>query len=480
MRENRRLVEMLAPYDWLHPVWNVHPHWTGEVPAPDRLLALMKAQGIRAVTLCPQSNAWSLRSRTSHALLATLEEAGVPVIFSHGTEQLDSETIEFLLERHPRLPVILREVRWSQARHIVPLVLQYPNLHLAFDHFQIHCGIEWFVERECADQLIFASDAPTMSAGAHRFYVDYAEVSDAVRQKIAAGNLLRLLGNMPSPVPRTNRDEDSIMAEAREGRPLSPLVLDIHGHILDEGLHGGGATHFMPDGGPSGIRTLARRMGVDGIGVMSWHGPVACAAEDGNRTVRAALDHDPDFFWGLGTFDVIHDSAEKMRADMEALFSDPRFLGFKPYPSYGIPYDDPRYDVWWQFGNERKLYCGIHPTRWYEESEFDAICSRFPDLTVIAYHCGGSYPVADVAINLARKYPNFYAEITLTPVCAGIIDYLVEGCGPDRILYGSDMPMRDPRQQLGWVVYSRLPLDQKKAVLGTNAKRIIDHVRSHQ
>ena len=167
-------------------------------------------------------------------------------------------------------------------------------------------------------------------------------------------------------------------------------------------------------------------------------------------------------------------------ADMEALFSAPRFLGFKPYPSYGIPYDDPRYDVWWQFGNERKLYCGIHPTRWYEEGEFDAICSRFPDLTVIAYHCGGSYPVADAAINLARKYPNFYAEITLTPVCAGIIDYLVEGCGPDRILYGSDMPMRDPRQQLGWVVYSRLPLDQKKAVLGANAKRIIDHVRSHQ
>ena len=92
---------------------------------------------------------------------------------------------------------------------------------------------------------------------------------------------------------------------------------------------------------------------------------------------------------------------------------------------------------------------------------------------MIACHCGVLYAVADTAVELARKYANFYAEITLTPVCAGIIDYLVEGCGPDRVLYGSDMPMRDPRQQLGWVVYSRLLLDQKQAVLGGNAQWIM-------
>jgi len=480
MRENRRLVDELAPYDWLHPLWNVFPHWTGETPEPAPFMALMRRHGVRAVTLCPKSNGWSLRSRTSRPLLAELEQARVPVVLSQGSESLEADTIEWLLEEHPQLPVILREVGWRHARLIIPLVRRYPSLHLAFDHCQIHRGLEWLVEQGCEDQLIFASHAPTMSAGAHRFTIDYAEIPDAARRKIASGNLLRLLGDLPEPAPRENRGEDPIMAEARQGKPLSPLVLDIHAHVLDEGLDGGGGVNFMHDGGPQGIRKLARRMGVDGIGVMSWHGTIACAAAEGNRTVQAALDSEDDFFWGLGTFDVIHDSPEAMRASMEALFSDRRFLGLKPYPSYGIPYDDPRYDVWWQFGHERKLYCGIHPTKWYETEEFHSICGRFEDLTVIAYHCGGSYDVADAAIELARKYPNFYAEITLTPVCGGIIDYLVEGCGPQRVLYGSDMPMRDPRQQLGWVVYSRLPVEQKMAVLGGNTRRILERVRAAQ
>ena len=48
---------------------------------------------------------------------------------------------------------------------------------------------------------------------------------------------------------------------------------------------------------------------------------------------------------------------------------------------------------------------------------------------------------ADHAIAKAKKHPNFIAEITLTSVPCGVIDYLVEGCGADRVVYGSDQPM---------------------------------------
>ena len=72
-----------------------------------------------------------------------------------------------------------------------------------------------------------------------------------------------------------------------------------------------------------------------------------------------------------------------------------------------------------------------------------------------------------------KKHPNVYAEITLTPVTAGIIEYLVKHAGPDRVLYGSDLPMRDPRQQLGWVVYSRLPVAVKEQILAKNALKML-------
>ena len=79
--------------------------------------------------------------------------------------------------------------------------------------------------------------------------------------------------------------------------------------------------------------------------------------------------------------------------------------------------------------------------------------------------CGSDFKTADLAIESIQKHPNVYAEITLTPVTFGIIDYLVQHAGADRVVYGSDLPMRDPRQQLGWVVYSRLPVAEKNMVL---------------
>ena len=73
-----------------------------------------------------------------------------------------------------------------------------------------------------------------------------------------------------------------------------------------------------------------------------------------------------------------------------------------------------------------------------------------------------------------------HLDIGTDPCLAGVIDYLVEGCGADRVVYGSDQPMRDPRQQLGWVVFSRMPVDQKRMVLRDNAQRTLSRIRAHR
>ena len=59
MLENRRLLDQLAEHDWLHPIWNAMPHWTGETPDPAAFVKRMDEHGVRAVMLCPKANAWS-------------------------------------------------------------------------------------------------------------------------------------------------------------------------------------------------------------------------------------------------------------------------------------------------------------------------------------------------------------------------------------------------------------------------------------
>ena len=96
------------------------------------------------------------------------------------------------------------------------------------------------------------------------------------------------------------------------------------------------------------------------------------------------------------------------------------------------------------------------------------------DLTgKVALVTGASYGIARRAIELAKKYPNVVLEITYTTTARGMIEYLVDEVGADRVLYGSDLPMRDPTPQLAWVCYAKISEEDKKKILSGNIKRIL-------
>ena len=174
----------------------------------------------------------------------------------------------------------------------------------------------------------------------------------------------------------------------------------------------------------------------------------------------------------MGSFDPTHYTQGELKKLIPQVYADKRFIGMKPYWVYGVPYHDKAYDVWWEYGNEHRLYALIHRTR-DDFAEVNAMAKKYPRARWVVAHCGANHAVADRAIECMLEFPNVYAEITLTPVTLGVIDYLVKNAGEDRVVYGSDLPMRDPRQQLGWVLYSRLPVRVKRKVLAENAMRVI-------
>lgn len=476
MYSNLELSKQLAPYPQLKAIWNLLPHQTGEFPPPAKLEMLLKENDVRAVMLHPLSNGWDWKAEHSQPLLNKLAAMKILAI-SSAAELGGWHDLETFLQQFPQLPVLLIHANWIEQRYLLPLVQRFRNLHICFDQFQINEGLEYFVREGKEDQLLFASNGPAMSMGAHRTYIDYAAIPASTKIKIAGGNLQRLTG-AKSPTPKNNPNEDALMQSVRGGRPLAVPIIDMHMHVLNEGLNGaGGLGYRMENGGPSGVFRHLKQLGVTGGGFMSWNGVVSLDAPAGNIATAKTLDAAPPGFWGLGTFDPVHYNETKFMEMVRALYADRRFIGMKPYHFYGLEYHDRHYDPWWAFGNERGYYGLLHATR-NDLLEIDTLAGKYQNSRWVIAHACGSFKTADMAIAVMQKHPNVYAEITLTPVHSGIIEYLHAAVGPDRILYGSDLPMRDPRQQLGWLVFTRLPLEHKKMILASNAVKLIGPLRS--
>ncbi|WP_257668335.1 amidohydrolase family protein [Parapedobacter tibetensis] len=471
MYSNLDLSRLLKPYPYLFPIWNLMPAITDEFPVTQELEILMKRHDVRAVTVHPAGNNWDWKTDEAVELFRWLESRRILTIIR--AEQFGGlGGVKQLLNTYPNLTVLLTGVTWSFQRTILPMLGVYKNLHISFDNFQINEGLETLYQDGYIDQLVFASNAPTMSAGAHRAYVDYAAISKEARDKVAGGNLIRLLHGQHPPAIRENKSEDILMSAVRHGKPVPTPVIDMHIHILHEGLNGAGWHYRMHNGGPSGVFKLIKRLGYVGGGVMSWNGVVSVDSAGGNVTATAALDAAPEGYWGLANFDAVHYTQEELAVMIPEVYKDKRFIGMKPYLHYGVQYHDPSYDIWWKYGNEHHLYGLLHNSR-SDLLEVETLAPKYPNVRWVIAHAGGSFRMADMAIAAMKKHPNIYAEITLTPVHLGIIEYLIEGAGENRILYGSDLPMRDPRQQLGWAVFTRLPLTIKKKLLAENVYQVI-------
>ena len=86
----------------------------------------------------------------------------------------------------------------------------------------------------------------------------------------------------------------------------------------------------------------------------------------------------------------------------------------------------------------------------------------------------GSYPLDHAAWDPIYAFtPNYFLETCSTFRTPGVIEQLVEGAGADRVLYGSDIPLMDPRAQIGKIITAEIDEEAKKLVLGGNARRLL-------
>lgn len=479
---NHRLIEEIADFPGLIAQWVVLPHHTHEMAPPDRLIPEMLEAGVRAVRICPKTHGWPLSDQVAGPLLRALEDHRIPLFVD--VAELGIDAAAGLCGRFPQLPVVLCGIAWGTDRQIEPALESAPNLHIETHAFQGHRAYERFVRLFGAERLIFGTGLPDCSPGAAMMMSLYEDISDEAREMIAGGSLLRLLkavrGDRPCPIDRLPdveppENDDPIVATIREGRPLTDEhIFDAHGHIGHEGSMGI-ARMQLPWIDADGLVGTMDRLGIDRCIVSTWSG-ITHGDPASNDIVLRAIERHPGRLLGFGTINPRYPdvAAEEMRR----VFRTGLMVGYKPYPPRQlVPLTDVRHRpmLEWADGRGAPVLChgGLSPQNAVTPDQLAWLAPLYPNAKFLLAHAGSSWGLAEALVGSCRRWGNIYAEITYTSILYGLVEYLVRELGRDRVLFGTDCVMRDAAPQLGWAAWARIPLEDKRMVLGGNIARIV-------
>jgi len=202
---NELVLEQTRAQPRLHPAWVLLPPQTEEqAPTVDQFLADMGRAGVKALWAFPARNKYLLNATTLGPVFEELIEHSIPLFFpleeavpnmgGHPTYHLGWQMVDTLLSQFPRLTfVVANPMVWGQDRYFRPLIERYPHLYLDIGAYEQGRGLEDFCRKYGAERLLFGTHYPEIPMGGPVLNVLHADISEADREMIGAGNLTRLL-----------------------------------------------------------------------------------------------------------------------------------------------------------------------------------------------------------------------------------------------------------------------------------------------
>jgi len=110
----------------------------------------------------------------------------------------------------------------------------------------------------------------------------------------------------------------------------------------------------------------------------------------------------------------------------------------------------------------------------YGWDQVNAICEAFPDIPVILLQ--PRYAAQAPMIALMRRCPNLYFTIPWYGLFRQV-ESIVAMFGPERALFGTNLPYIDPALPIGMIHYGKLTREQKILIAGENLRRLLKKTR---
>ncbi|HPO07164.1 MAG TPA: amidohydrolase family protein [bacterium] len=199
-RGNQRLCEEIQGMKRLHPSWTILPPGGPEFVPPDRCIELMGDNEVSAARVVAKyaGGGVPLEIPWMGKWYEALAEKRIPLLLDmNHTSPFYNEfpwmTIDRICEAFPKLRLVLLGAGYRIQRDLYAMLAKHENLYMDIGFYCLQAGIEDLVFRFGANRFLFGSYLPHYSPGGPKFALTYADLPFEDRQKIAGGNLKRLL-----------------------------------------------------------------------------------------------------------------------------------------------------------------------------------------------------------------------------------------------------------------------------------------------
>ena len=259
----------------------------------------------------------------------------------------------------------------------------------------------------------------------------------------------------------------TLLAQMLAGKPLDCRVLDAHGHLgLNPNFH-------IPDHSPAAMVARMDRLGIDVLCISS-HTAIYSDFRVGNNETAEAVEALPTRLVGAVVLNPHY--PDEIVPELDRCLAHGGFRLIKLHSSLQkFSLDAEACEPVWREAERRGLPVLVHSWAGASDCGYaacEAVAAKHPDVRLILGHslAPDGYPDA---CRLADAHPNVYLDLATSQVNFGQVDDMVGRIGPDRILYGSDMPFIDPAPQVAKVVFARISDADKRKILGENAARLL-------
>ncbi len=215
-------------------------------------------------------------------------------------------------------------------------------------------------------------------------------------------------------------------------------------------------------------------------------------ARRGNDLVQTFVSKHPDRFIPVA-FVTPHYPDEAI-SELERCFGELGTKFLKIYPNYfghdTTNYPPEHFFPIFEWCDERGIAVMSHAygpylvlrTGWHiglsaprDNPNYVNLLDRFPNVKwVIGHKGGGPRQIPEASVEACRDLPNVWLETAASSSAAGAFEYVVDTVGDDRVIYGSDVPLFDQRNEVARIATAAIPDESKKKILGLNAIKLLD------